>query len=188
MVTDSYDDLPNSYRFGIFFEGNLVSTIRLHHVDRERPFSPSVDVFSDVLRPRLAAGESYIDPSRFAAATDWSASLRILPYITLRLAVVACQYFRPTYCLTAIKEEHSAFYNRIFRSEPATAPRHYPGLTVPVNLMQSKCSENMDATIRRFPFFDSTPMEQRMLFGRRSEGRLAPLTVIPTAKYGRAAA
>jgi hypothetical protein len=107
----------------------------------------------------------------------------VLPYITLRLAVVACSHFKPTYCLTAIKEEHSAFYHRIFRSEQAVPPRNYPGLTVPVHLFQSKCSENMQATLDRFPFFNSTTFEQRMLFQRPKMGELAPLTILPTAKY-----
>jgi len=183
MVKDKFDDLPNSYRFGVFFDGDLVSTIRIHYVSAKYPVSPSVDVFGDVLTRRLAAGETFIDPSRFAADVDVSSSLRVLPYVTLRLAVVACNYFNATYCLTAIKVEHSAFYHRIFRSEQAVPPRNYPGLTVPVHLFQSKCSANMQTTLDRFPFFNSTPFEQRMLFQRPKNGELAPLTILPTAKY-----
>lgn len=188
MVTDKFDDLPNSYRFGVFFEDNLVSTLRLHYSSPEFSLSPSTAVFSDELMPRVEKGETFVDPSRFAADSQWSSTLRVLPYITLRLAVVACKYFNPTYCLTAIKEEHAGFYQRIFRSEQAAEPRLYPGLTVPVNLYQSKCSDNMEDTIRRFPFFRSTPLEQRMLFQRPKRGELAPLTILPTAKYFRDAA
>jgi hypothetical protein len=138
--------------------------------------------------PRIAAGQTFVDPSRFAADPEWSASLRVLPYITLRLAVVACEYFDPTYCLTAIKEEHTGFYQRIFRSSEAVPPRTYPGLTVPVHLFQSKCADNLQDTIDRFPFFRSSPSEQRMLFQRPQFGQLSPLTVLPTAKYSLAAA
>ena len=38
-------------------------------------------------------------------------------------------------------------------------------------------------TYRRFPFFKSTKMEQRMMFGRPAHGEPAPLTILPTAKY-----
>jgi len=182
MVADRFDELPNSYRYGIFHDGELVSTLRLHYVSAKYPLSPSTEVFGDVLAERLAMGETFIDPSRFAADVGWSSTLRVLPYVTLRLAVVACKFFNPTYCLTAIKEEHAAFYSRIFRSELAVAPRSYPGLTVPVHLLQSRCSENLDKTIERFPFFASTAFEQRMLFQRPGIG-LSPLTVLPTAKY-----
>lgn len=188
MVHDEFDDLPNSYRYGVFYDGKLVSTLRLHYVSARYPQSPSVAVFRDVLAPRLEAGETFIDPSRFAADSEWSSQLRVLPYVTLRLAVVACAYFKPTYCLTAVKEEHSAFYNRIFLSEEAAPLRHYPGLTVPVSLFQSKCSVNQSKTEERFPFFKSTPLEQRMLFQRPTQGELAPLTILPSARYFAAAA
>ncbi|UVK41394.1 hypothetical protein LHFGNBLO_000548 [Mesorhizobium sp. AR10] len=188
MVKDKFDDLRNSYRFGVFFDGVLVSTIRIHYASAKYPVSPSTQVFGDVLAQRLAAGETFVDPSRFAADTEWSTSLRVLPYVTLRLAVVACSHFKSTYCLTAVKEEHAGFYHRIFRSEHAVPPRTYPGLTVPVHLFQSKCSENMQATLDRFPFFNSTAFEQRMLFQRPKSGELAPLTILPTAKYFREAA
>jgi hypothetical protein len=188
MVVDEYDDLPNSYRFGVFIDGALVSTIRLHHVSAEHPRSPSMTVFGDALRPRLEAGETFVDPSRFAADLDVSKQHRVLPYITLRLAVVACGYFDPTYCLTAIKEEHAGFYKRIFNASQALPARMYPGLMVPVYLFQSRTSENMENTLRRFPFFRSTAAERRMLFAQPRPGELAPLTILPTAKYYRPAA
>lgn len=183
MMTDQFDDLPNAYRFGIFFEGVLVSTIRLHYVDTVFPVSPSSEVFGDVLESRIASGETFVDPSRFATAGDWSRTLRVLPYVTLRLAILACQYFKAKYCLTAVKEEHSAFYHRIFRSIPAAGARSYPGLTMPVHLLQSKCSDNLEYTIARFPFFNATAFERRMLFERPKHGAPAPLTILPTAKY-----
>ena len=188
MVHDRFDDLPNSYRFGVFVDGTLASTIRIHFANARTPDSPSAAVFSDLLSRRIARGESFVDPSRFAADHELSASLRSLPYITLRLAVVACNYFDATSCLTAIKEEHASFYRRIFRSEQVAPPRSYPGLTVPVHLYESRCADNMQVTLDRFPFFCSTRFEQRMLFARAPRGELSPLTILPTAKYLSAAA
>jgi hypothetical protein len=188
IVKDKYDELPNSYRFGIYIDGVLASTIRLHHIDAEHPISPSVDVFEDELKPRIAMGETFVDPSRFAADAELARIHRALPYVTLRLAVAACDYFDADYCLTAVKEEHTGFYRRIFNSEQATPLRTYPGLNCPVHLFQSKCSENMGKTLERFPFFRSTPMEQRLLFGRQRMGEPAPLTILPTARYSGIAA
>lgn len=188
LVEDEFDDLPNSYRFGIFIDGHLASTIRVHHVSPQMPVAPSVQVFGDELRPRLAAGETFVDPSRFAADNEFSRVFKALPYVTLRLAVAACSHFDVDYCLTAIKQEHTGFYRRIFGSEQAMPSRTYPGLVCPVYLFQSKCSENMAKTIERFPFFKSTPFEQRMLFARPPKGELAPLTILPTAKYMKRAA
>lgn len=167
IVADEYDDLPNSYRYAVYIDGRLVSTIRLHHVSAEHPLSPSMTVFGDALQERLNQGETFVDPSRFAADLEASREFRMLPYLTLRLAVVASAYFEPTYCLTAIKEEHAGFYKRIFNATQALPARTYPGLNCPVFLFQSRTSENLDKTIERFPFFASTQAEQEMLFATK---------------------
>ncbi len=49
-------------------------------------------VFDDMLA-RLARGETFIDPSRWPSTRTWS-SMRVLPYVTLRLAVMACDLLR----------------------------------------------------------------------------------------------
>lgn len=188
MVTDSFDDLPNSYRFGVFYDGHLVSTLRLHTVDAVHTLSPSTEIFGDVLLPRIAAGETFLDPSRFAADPEWSTTLKVLPYVTLRLCIVALRHFQPSACLQTIKEEHAAFYRRIFIAEPLVPPRIFPGLTVSGTLYQSRVPEAVDQAERRFPFFRSTAFEQRLLFQRPKRGEPAPLNVLPTAKYSLAAA
>jgi len=182
MIHDNFDDLPNSYRYGVFYDGHLISTLRLHHVSSQFPTSPSTEAFSDVLAPRLAAGETFVDPSRFAADSEWSPTLRVIPYITLRLAMVASRYFQPNACLTAIKEEHASFYKRVFNAEAVVEARTYPGLTVPVYLYQSRTPEAVDQAEERFPFFKSTSLEQRLLF-RRKHGEQAPLTILPSARH-----
>jgi hypothetical protein len=188
MVEDEFDYTPNVFNYGVYYDGRLVSTVRLHHVTKKFPFSPSVKVFGDVLEPRIANGASYVDPSRFAADKDWSAELRVLPYITLRLALIACHHFKPTACLTAIKEEHSAFYRRVFIAEPIVRGRIYPGLTMPVDLWQAPCPMSPDQGARRFAFFRSTALERRLLFSRSEEDNSGSLTILPSAKYIRHAA
>jgi hypothetical protein len=112
----------------------------------------------------------------------------VLPYITLRLAMVACRHFNPTACLTAIKPEHATFYLRTLYAEQVVEERQYPGLTVPVSLYQSVHPVAPDKVAARFPFMESTALEQRMLFEPRPLGQPAQLTVLPTAKYHKAAA
>jgi hypothetical protein len=183
MVVDEFDNLPNAYCYGVYYRGHLVSTVRLHHITRQTPEAPSMKVFPDILEPRVAAGETFIDPSRFAADAEWSASLRVLPYVTLRIALVACHHFKPNACLNAIKEEHAAFYRRVFLAEPLVRGRLYPGLTVPVDLWQAVCPMSPDQGARRFAFFRSTPLERRMLFTKRSESHRPPLTILPSTIF-----
>lgn len=183
MVVDEFDGLPNTYLYGVYYEGNLVSTVRLSHVTQQFPNAPSVKVFGDVLEPRLAAGESFVDPSRFASDAYWSTTLRVLPYITLRLALISTYFFEPTSCLTAVKEDHAAFYRRMFLAKPLVRARAYPGLITPVDLWESKYPECADQGAKRFAFFRSTALERRMLFTKPGKGDRAPLTILPSTKF-----
>jgi hypothetical protein len=183
LVTDSLDDLPNSMRFGIFVDGVLMSTLRLHHVTAEHRLSPSTTVYGDILGPRLDAGESFIDPSRFAADPDWTAQYPYLPYVTLRLAAMACVYFAPDYCLSTIRPDHAGFYRRVFDARQAGGLRPYPALNYEVVLYQAHYMSVAARTGQRYPFFKSSAVEQRMMFGKTADGDLQPLIILPTARY-----
>ena len=62
--SDSYDDAPNAWTFGVYVDGELCSSIRLHLLTSEQRMSCTTDLFGDVLHPRLDRGEVFIDPAR----------------------------------------------------------------------------------------------------------------------------
>ncbi|MDQ6437287.1 hypothetical protein RB623_24815 [Mesorhizobium sp. LHD-90] len=188
MIHDPLDETANCYKFGIYIDGALISTLRIHHVTSEHPFSPSMMLYSDILEPYLASGDSFIDPSRLAADPEWSRIYPQIPYLTLRLAGVACFHFEAPFCISTIKDEHAGFYKRVFRSEQIGEKRHYPGLHSYGLLYRATVAAIRERSFTRYPFFKSTPMEQRMMFARPGRGELVPLTILPTAKYFRDAA
>src|SRR5215471_12177679 len=65
--SDPYDDAPNAWTFGIYVDGELSSSVRLHVLTPELRMSHASDLFGDVLHPRLDQGEVFVDPSRLAA-------------------------------------------------------------------------------------------------------------------------
>ncbi len=184
MFEDRWDDLPNSYRFGIYYDGRLVSTLRLHYVTREYPYSPSVDAYPEILVDRLARGETFIDGTRFATDPSNAPVPGVLPFLTLRLGMVAYCYFRQTAMLIPIKVEHSAFYVRFFNAKQRTEGKEFPGVLYPIALFEIPCDqENFHRLLERLPFFRSTPMEQRLTFGDPAINKLTPRSIFPTAKY-----
>lgn len=183
ITTDLYDETPNCYRFGVFIDNELVSTVRIHHVTQAEPFAPIMTSFEDVLAPRLERGETFINPTLLAADPQAAVIYRALPYVTLRIAVIANSYFDTTSCICVVRAEHTAFYRRIFGAVQVGEPRAYPPFTVPVMLYDSDCATNMPRTLERFPFFKSKPVEQRLLFARPEGRESAPLTILPTARY-----
>jgi len=188
MFEDRWDDLPNSYRFGVYYDGRLVSTLRLHYISSEHPYSPSVDAYPEILKERLDRGESFIDGTRFATDPYSAPAPGVLPFLTLRLGMVASCYFGQTAVLTPVKVEHSAYYHRIFNAEQKTEGKVFPGVLAPIALFEIPCGDNLRQTLDRFPFFKSTPTEQRMMFANPAINRLTPLSIVPTARYLRVAA
>lgn len=166
VVVDDLDETSNAMCFGVHIEGELVSSIRLHHLSARHPYSPSMKVCPDVLGPMLKQGQTFIDPSRFT--TDYEASLAYpaLPFLTLRIAVMATIHYRADMCLALVRPAHTAFYKRVFGSQEMSDVRAYPGLAFPVQLFGAKVEGSRYQSIfSRFPFFLSTSEEREQLFG-----------------------
>src|SRR5205814_1383972 len=105
-TTDRYDELPNSWIFGIYYEGLLTSSIRISVAMPGHPVTPSMAVFADLLQPELDRGKILIDPTRFVADPFRAKRFPELPYMTLRLAYVACNHFNADIGLATVRAEH----------------------------------------------------------------------------------
>jgi hypothetical protein len=162
---DSLDNSPNVSIYGVYLEGILASSIRLHVASPACGELPALNVFSDILSPHLAAGRTIIDPTRFVADRELSRRYPELCYVTTRLAWLASEYFETDWLLATVRLEHQAFYRRTFGHQPICPPRHYPSLTKPISLMALEYGAARAAVPRRYPFFHSTHFERRMLFG-----------------------
>lgn len=166
IARDELDEVPNAMCYGIYIDGKLVSSLRLHLLDAEHRYSPSMTAYPDILNPMLDQGVRFIDPSRFTADRDATLAFPALPFLTLRLCTMAWEFFDVDYCLSSIRIEHAAFYKRVFGSEQWAGERYLGGgLRFPVYLYAARCSEIRDRVAERFPFFMSTPAERTALFG-----------------------
>ena len=164
-VIDAYDSLPNAWIFGVYVDGQLASSFRLHVSSKEYSQLPALQVFSDLLAPELEAGKTIIDPTRFVA-DPFGSPCPELPYATVRLGYLAAEYFSADIVLATVRGEHQAFYKRVFGHRIMTTPRPYPALTKPISLMALDFPAARENIVRRYPFFRSTMFERRMLFER----------------------
>ena len=183
LLIDDLDFKPNAHVMGIFFDEQLVSTIRVHHVTSAQRDSVAVSHFPDVMNPLLDAGQTFIDPVRFAADPDIMREYPALPYLTLRVATMATDYFHTDYCLSVIKPNHRAFYKRIFNSHPLVEPRYFAKYDSNIELHASNAHVELQKIYDRFPFFNSQLCERRLMFAPRQELYMPPLTIRPTARY-----
>lgn len=179
MTRDVYDDAPNCNCFGVYIDDKLVSSIRLHVVTAAQPTSPSRIIWPDVLGGLLDKGGSYIDPSRFTADHEASLAYPAIPYLTLRLAVMACEYFATTHCISSVRPQHGAFYRRVFGLEQMAGEGYWGELTFPVCLFGARVETIYDRVMDRFAFFRSTEAERSALFDRAAPDVCA---VAPSAR------
>lgn len=181
VARDALDDVPNAMCHGVYVDGVLVSSLRLHHVTPAHPYSPCTTVWPHVLQPLLEAGRTFIDPSRFTADREATLALPALPFLTLRIAAMACEYYGADFCLAGVREEHAAFYKRVFGSRQIGEVGHYEGLNFPVHLYSADVSEIRNRVADRFPFFMSTPEEREKMFGPAADASYQGL-IRPTAR------
>jgi hypothetical protein len=165
-VSDRYDDAPNASTFGIYVDGELCSSLRLHVLTSEWRMSYATELFGDVLHPRLDQGEIFVDPARFVADPEKAQRFPELPYLTLRLAFLACEYFNADTGLALVRAEHQPFYRRVCLHETIAEPRSFPNVLKKVALMASDHRARREQVLARFPIMRSSAFERRTLFQR----------------------
>jgi hypothetical protein len=165
IVRDEFDDLPNVHCYGVYIDGELVSSVRFHKLTPEFRTSPSHTVFGDILDPILDQGHTILDPGRFTADYEASLAYPALPYLTLRIPTIAVLHYSAKYCLNSVRPEHGAFYKRVYRSVALSEPRYYHGLSFPMVLYACDLIPIYDDMVRRYPFFRSSEEERQRMFG-----------------------
>jgi hypothetical protein len=131
-------------------------------------------VFPDILDPLLDRGETCIDPGRFTNDFEASLAFPALPFLAVRLPVLAADHFGATHGLASVRPEHGPFYRRVFRSVCISEPRYYHGLTFPMELWACDVAAVREPVVRRYPFFASTEEERRRLFSSTEFARVKP--------------
>jgi hypothetical protein len=184
-LSDRFDNLPNSWTFGVYIDGLLASSIRISLATQENPETPAVDAFRDLLEPELAQGKVIVDPNRFVADPLRKDKFAELPYLTVRLGYVACAYFNADIGTATVRQEHQAFYRRVFLQEALCAPRPYPSLTKPLCLMAADYMSVRERIFERYPCFRSSHFERRMLFERHGKRQLSDRD-LPELPFNRA--
>ena len=138
--------------------------------------------FDDLLRPRLLRGELH-QPDHAGRRTALPVALQALPHLTLRLGLVASVYFDATACIGVIRRStrrSTGGYSAPCRWESCgiSADQH------PARALRG--ASELAADPRRFLLLVDRGGVHAVRQAR--EGELAPLTILPTAKYFRAAA
>ncbi|TQX86281.1 MULTISPECIES: N-acyl amino acid synthase FeeM domain-containing protein [Rhizobium] len=186
-LIDAVDFDDHAYVFGVYFDERLISTVRIHHVTPDHRISITRDMYPKEIDAFLDSGMTLIDPVRFAADPEIIGEMPALPYLTLRIASMAADYFDADRVLQLVSPQHAPFYKRVFSADTVVPAQMGVGkYNIPLTLMATRTREVRTALYERFPFFISEPYERRMMFQRSKAMGSTPLTILPTARFAAA--
>jgi len=164
-LRDPFDDVPNTVNVGLFHSNKLISALRLHHLTEPYHTSPALDVFPDMLKPLMEQGKRILDPNRFVADYECARLHPELPYATVRLTIMAGTHYNVDIGTATVRQEHQAFYKRVFFAKEVCPPRDYPLLSKKISLMVVDFANLRERIIERNPFFASSATERERIFG-----------------------
>jgi hypothetical protein len=167
--SDDYDLMDNCWLFGVHLNGRLASSIRFHIISPDSPKGPAYDVFPDIVRPMVSAGQTIVDPTRLVVDRPMTELYPELPYVTIRAAFMAAEYFQAEYMLATVRQEHQAFYKKLFGFQALCEPRPYPSLLKPISLLAANMPRQRNNVVDKFPIFLSSFTERRMLFQQENQ-------------------
>lgn len=116
-LIDAVDFDNHAYVFGVYFDERLISTVRIHHVTPDHRISITRDMYPKEIDAFLDSGMTLIDPVRFAADPEIIGEMPALPYLTLRIASMAADYFDADRVLQLVSPQHAPFYKRVFSAD-----------------------------------------------------------------------
>ena len=182
-LIDDVDFDDHAYIFGVYYDERLISTVRIHHVTPDHRVSSTREMYTTEIDKFLDAGMTLIDPVRFAADPDVIGEMPALPYLTLRIASMAADYFDADRVLQLVSPQHAPFYRRVFYADTVVPSQKNVGkYNIELTLMATRTREVRAGLYKRFPFFVSEPYERRMMFQRSPDMGVTPLTILPTAR------
>ncbi len=132
---DEYDGLPNAHVFKVSLYNQIVGTIRLHILNKASHTSATMAAFSDILMPKIDAGQTLIDGARFAIAPELGPLRLAVARRTLGLYAKVAELNGAAYGVAAVAEDRVKIYNRLYGFTKLSEPRSYNGLTQKLVLM-----------------------------------------------------
>lgn len=165
LFTDEYDETENALVYGLYVDGELGASMRIHATSPDCRAMPALWTFADVIEPELALGRTIVDPSRFVVDHEASRAHPELAYVTARLGWIAGEHFDADIVLSTARAEHQAFYRRIFNYRLVAPCRPYRTLKKELSLLFLDYQIQKATVEARFPFLRSTPAERQRVFG-----------------------
>lgn len=135
IFLDEHDTCSTAHVFMILSFGRIVSTIRLHVLNKECHNSATMIAFHDILKPKIEAGLILSDAARFAIDPDLGRLRLLVARQTLRIYEDFAKAHNVDYGVAAVLKTRIEMYNRIYGFRQISEPRCYGALRKSLVLM-----------------------------------------------------
>jgi len=166
-IDDPHED--NSETIGLFIDGRLVGSVKVTVATSAYPECQSRKYAPEAVDTLLHTGGVYIDPGRLVADPEATREFPELPYLLIKIPILACQYFEAHSCLSLVAIRHAPFYRRVFNSKPISEPVWCEPLESDLVLMCGSVDDVRTSVLQRFPFWQTNYLEMRQMFGPLEE-------------------
>ena len=162
--TDPWDDTPNADLIGVYLEGRLAASVRIH-VSSVEDDIPATEPYPDVMVPYLDQGLRLVDATRFVVDHSYATFVSQMPFLTLRAVAMAAEHYRAFGLVAAVRREHTVVYTRVTGHRALTGARAYPLLRRPLVCMFVETANLEKHPYVKHPFLRSTHEERERVFG-----------------------
>ena len=148
--SDRFDDEANCFSFLLTQNDRPIGSIRANH--RLRPDQQVASSIAYQHDLAVALGnESFVESNRFVVHPDSDHRskkplLQLMRGVALHLKLTQARYV-----VTAVRESHVRFYERMLKMHPISGPRRYPGLSLDLVLLMGDMRRDSRRVFEELP-------------------------------------
>lgn len=140
LACDKYDNQQNARTHLIWYEGKPVASVRSlvwsSAYDWQR--TTCVDAYHSVIRSHFGMQMPLLESNRFVVDPEFKGRKSLqAQYLLFRIQTASCLYDRCPYVITAVRERHIPFYQRLMGFEPISDPIRVKGFQFDTVLLAS---------------------------------------------------
>jgi hypothetical protein len=149
IFLDEFDHAPGARAYGVFLNGKIVSSIRLHILSESSARSATYEAFSDILDPMIAAGMTLVDGARFVVDPSIGTARLSIAWQTLKICLRVADEIDADYGVAAVQPSHVKLYQKIYNFAQLAEPRPYCQLNRKLALIGVDLRKQREARVRQ---------------------------------------
>jgi hypothetical protein len=113
---DGKDSLPTARTVGLYVDGRLASSMRIHAVNAEHGNTCVIDVHRERIETEIAKGMRFVYANRWISDPEFSNTMPLI-VATTRITCLAAEYHRADRLISLSRENHVKTYVRIHNAD-----------------------------------------------------------------------